>query len=56
MKVLSLGLGGWLAERAGVEVVYYIGGVMLVLSGVLGMIILRDARLEQHTAEDTQPD
>jgi predicted MFS family arabinose efflux permease len=47
MKVISLGLGGWLAERAGVEVVYYIGGTMLVISGLTGIIALRDERLEQ---------
>ncbi len=47
MKVLSLGVGGWVAERAGVEVVYYVGGVMLTLSGAIGLITLRGERLEQ---------
>jgi MFS family permease len=45
MKVLSLSLGGWLAERAGIEMVYYIGGAMLVLSGLSGIALLRDERL-----------
>lgn len=55
MKVLSLGLGGWLAECAGVEVVYYIGGTMLILSGMTGIVALRGERLgEQATTEATE--
>ena len=45
MKVISLGVGGWLAERAGVEAVYYVGGVMLALSGLTGIVALRGERL-----------
>ena len=57
MKIISLGIGGWLAERAGVEIVYYVGGTMLVLSGVLGITLLRDERLDQSTrAEAMQQD
>jgi MFS family permease len=41
MKLLSLGLGAWLAEQAGVQVVYYVGGTLLALSGALGIILLR---------------
>ncbi len=47
MKIISLGLGAWLAERAGVELVYYIGGFLLIVSGIVGLITLRDVRLEQ---------
>lgn len=46
MKMISLGLGAWLAERAGVEVVYYLGGFLLIVSGIVGLITLRDERLE----------
>ncbi|MCI0398567.1 MAG: hypothetical protein L0332_02690 [Chloroflexi bacterium] len=46
MKVVSLGLGGWLAERAGVEVVYYLGGSLLFMSGLTGIYALRGYRLE----------
>jgi MFS family permease len=46
MKVISLGIGGYIAERAGVEVVYYLGGAMLALTGVVGIITLRGERLE----------
>jgi MFS family permease len=52
MKVISLGLGGWLAERAGVEVVYYIGGAMLVLSGITGLVTMRTTRLAQPTPSE----
>ena len=40
-KVLSLGIGGWLAQQFGVEVVYYLGGILLMLSGVYGSLALR---------------
>jgi MFS family permease len=46
MKVVSLGLGAWLAERAGIEVVYYIGGTLLFISGCIGLITLWEERLE----------
>jgi len=41
MKVLSLGVGAWLAEQAGVEVVYYAGGALLFMSGLLGLWMMR---------------
>jgi MFS family permease len=41
MRVISLGFGGWLAEQAGVAAVYYIGGSLLFLSGILGVILFR---------------
>lgn len=47
MKVISLGVGGYLAQRVGIEVVYYLGGSLLVLSGLVGLLALRDVRLEQ---------
>lgn len=50
MKVISLGVGGYLAQRAGIEVVYYLGGGLLVLSGLVGLLALRDVRLEQPEA------
>ncbi len=46
MKVVSLGLGGYLAERAGVEAVYYLGGAMLIIAGLAGLMALRDVRLQ----------
>ncbi len=46
MKVVSLGVGGYLAQRAGIEVVYYLGGSLLVVSGLLGWLTLRDVHLK----------
>lgn len=41
MKIISLAVGGWLADWASVEVVYYVGGTILFLSGVLGLRLFR---------------
>lgn len=46
MKVVSLGLGGWLAESTRVEVVYYVGGTLLFLSGLIGIYALRGWQVE----------
>ena len=40
MRLLSLGLGGLLADRVGVAAVYVIGGALLALAGVLGLALL----------------
>src|SRR5919204_3339450 len=40
MRLLSLGVGGWLADRAGISSVYVIGGALLTLAGVLGLVLL----------------
>lgn len=48
MKVISLGVGGYLAQRVGIEAVYYLGGSLLVLSGLVGLLTLKDVRLEQQ--------
>lgn len=45
MKLVSLGMGAWLAERSGIQSVYYAGGTLLVMSGVLGLGLLRQERL-----------
>lgn len=52
MKVISLGLGGWLAQRYGIEVVYYFGGSLLFLSGVYGVLALRTPDLESRTGNE----
>jgi predicted MFS family arabinose efflux permease len=41
MKIISLGIGAWLAERFGVQVVYYLGGAMLYMSGILDLILIK---------------
>ena len=54
MKIVSLGFGGWLAERAGIEVVYYLGGTILFLSGLTGIIAFQGEHLgEQLATEQT---
>ncbi len=42
MQLLSLLAGGLLADRVGVQVIYYVGGTMLVGAGLLGMLLLRN--------------
>ena len=42
MRLISLGIGGVLVDFWGVEVIYYIGGTLLLLSGVLGLLLLRN--------------
>lgn len=41
MRIVSLGLGGWLADKADVETVYYLGGTLLALSGFAGLLLFR---------------
>jgi MFS family permease len=38
MKVISLGVGGWMATVWGIEAVYYLGGTTLVLAGLYGVL------------------
>jgi len=40
MRLLSLGLGGLLADRAGITAVYIVGGALLALAGALGLALL----------------
>lgn len=39
MRIASLGLGAWLADRAGVEATYYLGGALLFVSGLVGLAL-----------------
>jgi MFS family permease len=40
-RLVSLGLGGVLADALGVRVVYYLGGALLLLAGTGGLVSLR---------------
>lgn len=40
MRLLSLGLGGLIVDRLGVEPLYWIGGTLLFFAGVLGLTLL----------------
>ncbi|MHB8751640.1 MAG: MFS transporter, partial [Aggregatilineales bacterium] len=42
MQLVSLGLGGVLVDRLGVQAIYYVGGTLLIAAGLLGMRLLRD--------------
>jgi MFS family permease len=46
MRLLSLGLGGLLADRLGISAVYFIGGSLLALAGLLGLVLLGSIRLK----------
>ena len=46
MRLLSLGLGGLLADRLGISAVYVIGGSLLALAGLLGLVLLGRIRLK----------
>jgi len=52
MKIISLGIGGWLAEQSRVEVVYYLGGSLLTISGILGIILLKNGPPQQEKRVD----
>lgn len=45
MKGISLGVDGVFADQLGIEAVYYLGGTLLVCSGLVGLLTLRDTRL-----------
>jgi sugar phosphate permease len=40
MEIASLGLAGWLNDNLGVQVVYYLGGSLLIIAGQLGLGLL----------------
>lgn len=40
MRLLSLALGGLLADAAGVRAVFWLGGALLILAGALGLALL----------------
>jgi predicted MFS family arabinose efflux permease len=51
-RLASLGLGGVAADALGVRAVYYIGGLLLLLAGVIGLAGLPRAN-QQHHAQPT---
>jgi MFS family permease len=54
MRLLSLGVGGWLADRAGISSVYVIGGTLLTLAGVLGLVLLGRVPLDAPSCATPQ--
>ena len=56
MRLLSLGLGALVVDRIGIEPVFWIGGSLLVLAGVLGLVLLgRWDLTPPRTAEGASP-
>jgi len=45
-RLLSIGIGGFLADRLGITVVYALGGVLLLCAGALGMFGLSSRQLQ----------
>ena len=49
MRLLSLALGGLVVDRLGIAPLYWIGGALLALSGILGLTLFRDTRFGPTT-------
>jgi MFS family permease len=52
-RLASLGLGGVAADALGVRAVYYIGGLLLLLAGAIGLAGLPPRANQQHHAQPT---
>jgi MFS family permease len=50
MRLLSLGLGAIVVDRIGVEPLFWIGGTLLFLAGVLGLTLLGRVRFAEASA------
>jgi len=55
MRLLSLGLGGLLADRVGIAAVYIAGGTLLALAGALGLALLGRLPLNRPVEDDRAP-
>ena len=40
MRLLSLAVGGWLVDLVGIRSVFWVGGTLLALAGLLGLAFL----------------
>jgi len=52
-RLASLGLGGVAADALGVRAVYYIGGLLLLMAGAIGLAGLPPRANQQHHAQPT---
>ena len=48
MRLTSLGLGGLLVDKVGIQMVYYLGGSLLMGSGLLGLALLRSYKFRRQ--------
>ncbi len=40
MRLLSLGIGGLLVDAVGIQALFWVGGLLLALAGLLGLALL----------------
>ncbi|MHB8627731.1 MAG: hypothetical protein ACYDBJ_12820 [Aggregatilineales bacterium] len=52
MQLVSLGRGGVLVDRLGVQVISYVGGILLIAAGLLGMRLLRDYTFKKPVLQE----
>jgi MFS family permease len=52
-RLASLGLGGVVADALGIRAVYYIGGLLLLLAGAIGLAGLPPRANQQHHSQPT---
>jgi MFS family permease len=55
-RLASLGLGGVVADALGVRAVYYLGGLLLLLAGAIGLARLPPRANPPHHARPTARD
>lgn len=55
MRLLSLGLGGVLADHSGIAAIYVAGGVLLALAGALGLVLLGYLSLDRSLPNSAVP-
>jgi len=51
MRLISLALGGALVEQVGIEAVYFSGGGLLTVAGILGLILLKSYEFKPVKSE-----
>jgi hypothetical protein len=51
MEILSIGLAGLLADTIGIRPVYYLGGSLLIIAGILGLVLLGQYQFAAKKAE-----
>ncbi len=53
MRLLSLAVGGLLADRVGISAIYVAGGMLLTLAGVLGLVLLGNLPLNRPSIDQS---
>ena len=50
MRLLSLAIGGALVDLVGIQALYWVGGALLLVAGLLGLVSLRGELPKRHVA------